>query len=325
MNRRGFLGALGMLSAAPFAVEAEQARKPVRIGFLSWGPPMTAATAFAAELRNLGYVEGRNLTIDYRWTVEFERLPEQALSLAQTPLDAIVVVSTPAALAAKRATTTIPVIMAASADPVGGGVVKSLARPGGNITGLALMNPDLTAKRIEALRLLFPNLAWLAALHRGPSDFPITAHWLKENADAARKLGVRVIDAVIATAPEEWEHGIGAIPKRPATAVTVLEDPAVVANSGRIAELLLKHRLPAVFPFREHVEGGGLLSYGVNLANLFRRAAHYVDRVLRGAKPADLPVEQPTTFELLINLKTANALGLTIPPSLLQRADQVIE
>jgi putative ABC transport system substrate-binding protein len=286
---------------------------------------MSAAAAFTDELRLLGYVEGRNLTVDYRWTVAFERLPEEAAALAQARLDAIVVVSTPAALAAKNATATTPVIMAASADPVGGGVVDSLSRPGGNVTGLALMNPDLTAKRIELLRAVLLNLAWLAALHRGPSDFPITAHWLKENTDAARRFGISLLDVAVAMEAEAWEHGLLAIPKRPGTAVTVLEDPSFVANSSRIAELLTKYHLPAVFPFREHVEGGGLLSYGVNLAQLFRRAAHYVDKILRGTKPRDLPIEQPTTFELAVNVKTAKGLGLIIPSSLLLRADQVIQ
>jgi putative ABC transport system substrate-binding protein len=286
---------------------------------------MTAAAAFADELRLLGYVEGRNLTIDYRWIVPFERLGEEAAGLAKSPLDAIVVVSTPAALAAKAATATIPVIMAASADPVGGGVVKSLARPGGNVTGLALMNPDLTGKRIAILKDVVPSLSLLAAVHRGPSGFPIVAAWLKENADAARRFDVRILDAEIANESSEWEQGILAIPKRLGSAVTVLEDPTLVANASRVAELLLKHRLPAVFPFREHVEGGGLMSYGVNLAQLFRRAAHFVDKVLRGANPGSLPIEQPTTFELIVNLKTAKSLGLTIPASLLAQADQVIE
>ena len=274
---------------------------------------MSAAGAFVDEMRVLGYVEGRNLTMEYRWVAAFERLPQEASTLAQLPLDAIIVVSTPAALAAKNTTKTIPVVMAASADPVGGGVVDSLARPGGNITGLALMNTDLTSKRVEILKQAVPGLTWLAAVHRGPSEFPIVAHWLNENKEAAQRLGVRTIDVPLAAEPEEWERGLLTIPKRPGMAVTILEDPALVANSNLVANLLLKARLPAVFPFREHVDGGGMVSYGVNLAQLFRRTARYVDRIVRGAKPSDLPIEQPTQFELIINLKTAKALGLDDP------------
>jgi putative ABC transport system substrate-binding protein len=326
MDRRRFLlTSLAGALAAPLAAKAQQPGKVYRVGVLSWGPPMPAAAAFADEMRVLGYVEGRNLTIEYRWVVAFDRLPEEATRLVRVPLDAIVVVSTPAALAAKSATRTIPVVMAASADPVGGGVVDSLARPGGNITGLALMNPDLTGKRIEVLDQVVPNLTWLAAVHRGPSDFPIVAHWLNENQEAARRFGLRVLDVPLAPEPEAWERGLLTIPKRPGTAAAILEDPALVADSQLLASLLVKSRLPAVFPFREHVDAGGLVSYGVNLAQLIRRAARYVDRILKGAKPADLPIEQPTKFELVINLKTAKALGLTIPPSLLARAEQVIE
>ena len=323
-QRRALIAGLFGMVAGPKALYAQSAPKRRTIGLLSWGPPMTASAAFVDELRVLGYVEGRNLTIDYRWIPSFERLGEEATALVHARVDVIVVVSTPAAVAAKAATTTIPVIMAASADPVGSGVVESLGRPGGNITGLALMNPDLTAKRVEILRQVSPNLRWLAAVHRGPSDFPVVAHWLKENEEVGRRFGIHIQDVPIAAEPNDWEKGLLAIPKRPGTAVTVLEDPTLIANSPRIAELLLKHRLPAVFPFREHVEGGGLLSYGVDLSHLFRRAAQYVDKVFRGAKPRELPIEQPSTFELLINLTTARALDVTIPRALLLRADKVI-
>jgi putative tryptophan/tyrosine transport system substrate-binding protein len=326
MDRRRFLMTSLAGALLPWSVaEAQQPGKVYRVGLLSWGPPLSAAGAFTDEMRVLGYVEGRNLTMEYRWVVAFDRLPEEATRLVQAPLDAIVVVSTPAALAAKNATRTIPVVMAASADPVGAGVVDSLARPGGNITGLALMNPDLTGKRIEVLNQIVPHLTWIAAVHRGPSDFPIVAHWLNENQEAARRFGLRVLDVSLASEPEAWERGFLTIPKRPGTAATILEDPALVAENQLVASLLMKSRLPAVFPFREHVNGGGLVSYGVNLPQLVRSAARYVDRILRGARPADIPIEQPTRFELIVNLKTAKALGLTIPPSLLAQADQVIE
>jgi putative ABC transport system substrate-binding protein len=180
VDRRRFLLTSLVSALAASLAEAQPAGKMYRIGLLSWGPRMSAADAFVDELRVLGYAEGRNLTMEYRWVVAFDQLPQEATTLAQSPLDAIVVVSTPAALAAKNATKTIPVVMAASADPVGGGVVESLARPGGNVTGLALMNTDLTSKRVEILKQAMPSLTWLAAVHRGPSEFPIVAHWLNE-------------------------------------------------------------------------------------------------------------------------------------------------
>jgi putative ABC transport system substrate-binding protein len=326
IDRRTFLmSSVAVLANTQTLGAQPTVTKRVTIGLLSPSRAIASAAAFVDEMRVLGYVEGRNLTMDYRWALAFERLPEAALSLSKSGVDAIVVVSTPAAIAAKAATKTTPIIMAASADPISTGVAESLARPGGNVTGLALMNPDLTAKRVEVLKEAFPNLSWLGAVHRGPSDHPIVVRWLKENEEAGRRLNVRVHDVGIAAEPEEWEHGLVGITKQPGVGVTILEDPEVLASSARMTDVLLKHRLPAVFPFRDHVETGGLLSYGVYFVDLFRRTAHYVDKIVRGAKPGDIPIEQPATLNLSINLKTAKALRLNIPRALVVRAHQVIE
>jgi putative ABC transport system substrate-binding protein len=279
-------------------------------------------------LRELGYVEGRNVVIEYRWGQgNLETLPALAAELVHLRVDVIVTVATVVARAAQKATGTIPIVMATSADPVSGGVVASLARPGGNVTGLSLMTPDLTAKRLQLLKEAVPGLSRVAAVHDPHPPKPILAQWTKENEVAAGALGLRLQVVDLGADPATWGAALASMAKAGVGGLSFIESPVFGSGSNRtrLAELAVTHRLPTIFPFREHADAGGLMSYGVNLADLFRRAAGFVDRILKGAKPADLPVEQPTKFELVINLRTAKALGLTIPPSVLARADEVIE
>jgi putative ABC transport system substrate-binding protein len=330
ITRRRFLATTGVaaLLAAPLATEAQQAAKIARIGFLSGNlaanPHLTEA--FLQGLRDLGYVEGRNLVIEFRDAEgKYDRLPALAAELVALKVEVIVVGSTPAALAAKQATRTIPIVLAFVADPVGSGLVTSLAGPGGNVTGLSFLAPELVGKRLELLKQAVPGLSRVAALWH-PGDYgERTERDMRTEGDvAARALGVR-LQVVEARGPEDFDRAVSEMTRARADAVTVQSTNIFLIERRRLVDVVAKHRLPAMYVAREFVDAGGLMSYGPNVADLFRRAATYVDRILKGAKPADLPVEQPTKFELVINLKTAKALGLTIPPSLLARADQVIE
>jgi putative ABC transport system substrate-binding protein len=319
--------ALGLV-AAPFAAEAQQAAKIARIGYLAG---YLAATphlpeAFRQGLRDLGYVEGRNLVIEYRDAEgKYERLPPLAAELVALKVDVILAGGTPQALAAKQATRTIPIVFASSPDPVGSGLVTSLARPGGNVTGLSFLAPELVGKRLEQLKQALPGVSRVAVLWQpGGQGERTEKDMLKEAEVAARALGVRP-QFVEARGPADIDRAFSDMTRARAGALTVLSTPMFVSERRRLVDLAAKNRLPTVFSFREYVDAGGLMSYGPNLADLFRRAATYVDKILKGAKPADLPVEQPTKFDLVINLKTAKALGLTIPPSLLGRADEVIQ
>jgi putative tryptophan/tyrosine transport system substrate-binding protein len=330
MNRRSFVGTLGFgLLASPFAVEAQQAAKIARIGVLTLNPAANPhlREAFLQGLRDLGYVEGRNLVIEYRSAEgKPERLPALAAELVALKVDVIVTGGgPPAALAAKQATRTLPIVFAAAPDPVTDGLVTSLARPGGNVTGLSNLAPELVGKCLEHLKQAVPGVSRVAVLwHPGAVPERTVKDMLKEAEVAARALGVR-LQFVEARGPADFDRAFSDMTRARAGALTVLPSNMFLREHRRLVDQAVKNRLPAVYPWREYVDAGGLMSYGPNLADLFRRAATYVDKILKGAKPGDLPVEQPTKFELVINLKTAKALGLTIPQSVLARADEVIQ
>ena len=329
MHRRRFLAGTGaVLLAAPLATEAQQATTIARIGWLgtqaAGGPHLLEA--FRQGLRDLGYTEGRNVVIEYRYSAgKSEQLPALAAELVALKVDVIVAANTPAALAAKRATRTIPIVCPAFPDPVATGLVTSFARPGGNVTGLSFFGPELVGKRMELLKQAMPGISRVAVL-LVPTDVAEGQGeaTLKAAEVAARRLGVR-LQIVEARGPGDIDRAFSDMTKERADALTLLGGRMLFEERGRVVKLAAKKRLPAVYGLKEYVDVGGLMAYGPNVQDLFRRAATYVDKILRGAKPADLPVEQPTKFELVINLKTAKALGLTIPPSLLARADQVIE
>ena len=328
MDRRAFLGSLGLLAAR--AAEAQQVAKGHRIGYLSLdltaGDPRPR-DAFLQGLRDLGYVEGRNLLIEYRDARgKTERLPALAAELAALKVDVIVTGGgSLGAMAAKHATTTLPIVFGAVGDPVGEGLVTSLSRPGGNVTGLSVQSPELLSKSLELLKQAVPRASRVAVLVK-PDAMPESA--LRQRLDAAdvaaRGMGMRLL-VVEARTAENLDRAFSDATKVRANALTVLVTPLFDSHRRRIVDLAARHRLPAVYSFRPYVDAGGLMSYGPDIADLFRRAAVYVDKILKSARPGDLPIEQPTKFELVINLKTAKALRLTIPPSLLQRADQVIE
>ena len=315
--------ALGVF-AAPAAADAQPPKVP-RIGIL-WPSPISAIAhnfeAFRQGLRELGYVEGQNIAIEFRSAEgKWERLPDLAAELVRLRVD-VIVTNTPAALAAKQATRTIPIVMAVSGDPVGDGLVASLARPGGNVTGLSLMVPELGGKRLQLFKEVVPRASRVAVLSN--PTVPYTGRVVREMQAAAGVLGVQ-LQLLESRSPEDIDRAFEAAIRGRASALMVVDDPLIFTHRARILALASKSRMPAIYPWREFVDAGGLMSYAANLADSFRRAAAYVDKILKGTKPADLPVEQPTKFELVINLKTAKALGLTIPPSVLLRADRVIE
>jgi putative ABC transport system substrate-binding protein len=326
ISRRTFLATVtGGLLAAPLLAIAQQAGKVYRVGFLWDSPTMfpDAIEAFRAGLRNLGWVEGRNIVIEYRWSEgRFDRLPALAEELSRLKVDVIVAPSSIYTGAAKRATATIPIIFMSHADPVGSGHVASLARPGGNITGLSLMMTETNAKLLELFKEAVPGLSRVAVIWdpATPSHGP----GLKAVEVAGRALGLRLQTVAVRSATE-FDGAFSAINQERASGVLVLSTPLFIAEARRLADLAMKHKLPSMFGPRVHAEAGGLLSYGPDRADLWRRGAIYVDKILKGTSPADLPVQQPTTFELVINLKTAKALGLAIPQSVLARADKIIE
>ena len=326
VQRRDFLIAAGALVAAPLA-EAQQAAKVPRIGYLatSRGPSPHLYEAFLQGLRDLGYVEGRNVVIEYRDAEgKLDRLPALAAELVALKVDVIVATSTPHALAAKQATRTIPIVFTSVGDPVGSGLVSSHARPGGNITGLASRTQELVSKCLEQLKQSVPGVKQVAVLwHPGSRGERAEQDTLKQAEVAARSLGVR-LQFFEARGPEDFDRAFAEMGKVRADALIVLSSTMLFAERRRLVELAAKAKLPAVYPWREAADAGGLMSYGANIADLFRRAAAYVDRILKGAKPGDLPVQQPEKFEVVINLKTAKDLGLTIPPPVLARADEVI-
>jgi putative ABC transport system substrate-binding protein len=335
MDRRVFLAGTGavllasaVLLAAPLAAEGQQAAKVARIGFLSAGsPPITPhlLEAFLQGLRDLGYVEGRSLVIEYRFAEgKFERLSALAAELVALKVDVMFAGGSVQALAAKRSTTTLPIVFIVPSDPVADGLVTSLARPGGNLTGLASVASDLVGKRLEQLKRAVPGINRVAVLwHPGGSGGGTNKDMLKATDAAARALGVRP-QFIEVRGPEDFDRAFSEMTKERAGALIVLGSVMFSIERRRLVDLAAKNRLPAVYALREFVDAGGLMAYGASQADLNRRAATYVDKILKGAKPGDLPIEQPTKFELVINLKTAKVLGLTIPQSLLQRADEVI-
>jgi putative ABC transport system substrate-binding protein len=324
---RPVLAILLMLAvlAAPLASGAQLAGKVYRIGFL-WDTPAVwphALQAFGHGLRDLGWVEGQNIVVEYRWAEgRFERLPALVEELVRLKVDLIVAPTSIYTSAAKRVTSTIPIVFASHADPIGSGHVGSLARPGTNATGLTIVMSETMAKSLELLKATVPRLTRVAVIWdpATPSHRPA----LKAVEDMSRPLALR-LQAVPVRSMAEFDSAFAAIVQEHAGAVLVLSTPLFMGGAKRLGELALAHKLPTMFGPREHVEAGGLLSYGPDRADLYRRAAGYVDRILKGANPADLPVQQATKFELVINLKTAKALRLTVPPLVLARADEILD
>jgi putative ABC transport system substrate-binding protein len=329
IDRRTFLAGTGaVVLAVPLPAEAQQAGKVYRIGYMSVVSRQSAEplmVIFLRALRDLGWIEGRNVLVEWRWADgKVERLSGFAAELAKLNVDLIVAPQSDSALAAKRATRTIPIVHVVAGDPVADGLVTSLARPGENVTGLtATPSPEIVGKRLELLKTA-TGAARVAVLWNPARHYPYVDLALREVNAAARVLGVQ-LQVLEARGPDQFEPAFAAMVRGQADALLAFEDSMFWLNRGRLAELEAKHRLPTMHDLREFVKAGSLMAYGPDLADLFRRAATYVDKILKGAKPADLPVEQPTKFELVINLKTAKALGLTIPPSVLGRADQLIE
>jgi putative tryptophan/tyrosine transport system substrate-binding protein len=326
IERRKFLATLGGAAVAwPLAARAQQAGKVPTIGFLGAGTPSTYSqwvAAFMQRLRERGWIEGRNIAIELRWAEgQNERYTEIAAEFVRLNVDVIVTTGTAAVVAAKQATSVVPIVFTAAGDPVATGLVASLARPGGNVTGLSNQLPDLAGKRLELLRAIIPDLRRLAILTNIGS--PIGALEMGEVQAAARTLGLEILPLEIRRA-EDIAPAFEALKDR-ADALYICPDPLMNTNRTRINILAVGARLPTMHGYREYVEAGGLMSYGSNMPDLFRRAADFVDKILRGAQPGDIPVEQPTKFDLVINLTTAKTLGLTIPESLLLRADEVIE
>ena len=323
--RREFITLLGGAAAAwPLAARGQQAEKKRTIGLLSPASrsPSVVPALFDA-LAELGWIEGKNVVFERRYAENrLERLPELAAELVRLNVEVIVANGTLGPLAAKRATSTIPIVMTAAGDPLGSGLVASLARPGGNVTGISLMAPDLGGKRLELLKELLPRLARVAVLWNAAN--PYAAIVFKETQAAGRTLGIEV-QSLEVRGPDDFDSAFEAARKQRSDALITVEDPLTFTYQKRIADFAVADQLPSLHGLRGDVVAGGLMSYGADIADLFRRAAGYVDKILKGAKPADLPVEQPTRFELVINLKTARALGLAIPPTLLARADEVIE
>jgi putative tryptophan/tyrosine transport system substrate-binding protein len=323
----GFVVSLALaFLTAPLVTKAQQSTQRYRIGYLGPGSGSTlpaALDAFRQQLRHLGYVEGQNVGIDYRWAADRdEQLPRLAADLVRLKVDVIVVEGhTPAIQAAKHATSTIPIVMAVSGDPVKTGLVESLARPGGNVTGLSLLTPDLAPKRLELLKEAVPTLTHVAVLWNAAN--PVKVLDWHETQAAASALGLQ-LQSLEVQGPPDFAGAFDAATRDRAEALVVLPDGLINSHRQQIVDFAMASRLPGMYPYREFVEAGGLMSYAPSYVDLFRRAAVYVDRILQGAKPVDLPVEQPTKFELVLNLKTAQALGITMPPSLLILADEVI-
>jgi putative ABC transport system substrate-binding protein len=326
MSQKIILLALGiLLLALSFPADAQQTKKVPRIGFLapfSASSDSTRRDAFLQGLRDLGYVEGKNIAIEYRYTQgELDRLPALADELVRLKVDVIVTASISAVRAAKKATGTIPIVFASVGDAVDSGLVSSLARPGGNATGLTFLAPDLDGKRLELLKEAFPKVTRVAFLWRVPAA---RGDLLKEAEPVAKTLGLR-LQSLGVRGPDDFESAFKAAKSEGADALIVISNPLSNTHRARIVDLAAKNRLPGIYPTTDFVEAGGLMSHGADILDNWRRAAIYVDKILKGAKPADLPVEQPTKFEFVINLKAAKQIGVTIPPNVLARADRVIK
>jgi putative tryptophan/tyrosine transport system substrate-binding protein len=323
MRRKFFCLTLGaMVFALCFPAEAQQTKRVPRIGYLSAGTvAMSYTEAFRQGLRDLGYIEGKNIVVEYRSAEgKPERYPQLAAELVRLKVDIIVAAGgTPVAQAAKEATSTIPIVFTGSGDAVAAGLVASLAQPGGNVTGLSFLEPDLAGKRLEVLREAVPKISRIVYLW----DPGMPNLSLKPTEVAARALGVQ-LRSIEVRRSNDIEGAFRAATRERAGALSVAPHPIFTQNRTRIVELAAKNRLPAIYAWKEFVDVGGLMSYGVSLPDLYRRAATYVDKILKGTKPADIPVEQPTKFEFVINLKTAKQIGLTISPNVLARADRII-
>ena len=324
MDRRAFIGTLaGSLLAAPLAAEAQPAGKVYRIGFLSNStrPAGTVLVdAFRRGLADLGWVEGQNTSIEYRWAEgDMGRHPRLVAELVALKAEVIVLAGTAAARAALQATQTIPIVATVVGDPVASGLVRSLAKPAGNLTGIAWQSSDLVTKQLQLLQEMAPTATRFAAL--GHSAVPAARTAVETT---ARLLGLK-LEVFEIGAPADVPAAFKAIERGRAEALIVLPSPMFYSERRRVAQLAARHRLPAIYEVKEYIDEGGLASYGPSFPDMYHRAATYVDRILKGARAGELPMEQPTKFEMVINLRTAKALGLTIPPSLLQRADQVIE
>ena len=323
MRRREFIAALGGAVAGPLVARAQQPKRLPTIGFLGAGTASAGsqwAAAFVQRLRELNWIEDRTVAIEFRWADGHnERTTELAAEFVRLKVDVIVTYGNTVADAAKRTAATIPIVFATAGDPVGTGLVASLARPGGNVTGLSIQQTDLAGKRLEILRELLPGLHTLAILANAGS--PNAVLEMGEAETAARRLGLNVVRSEVRSV-DDFAPALDALK---AEALYVCSDPLITTNRVRLITLALGVRLPTIHGFREFVEAGGLMSYGPNFPDLFRRAADYVDKILRGAKPADIPVEQPTKFDLVINLMTAKILGLDVSATLLARANEVIE
>jgi putative ABC transport system substrate-binding protein len=323
IGRREFIITLsGAAAAWPLAARAQQAGKIWRIGYIVH-EHLKHFDALFEQLRQLGYVEGQNIIVERRYAQgRAERFEEFAAEMVRLKADLIIVNTTPAAIAARKVTTTIPIVIPTAIDPVGAGLITSLAHPGGNITGSTILSAELSAKRLELLKEVIPGLSRMAVLWNTAN--PANALAWRQTQDAARALGVTLQPHAV-QGPKDFEVAFALMAEERPDAVFVLEDALILQYLKQIVDFAIEKRLPTVFGHRDPVEAGGLMSYGPQFSEMMRRAASQVDKILRGARPADLPVEQPTAFEFVINLRTANALGLTVPPLLLSRADEVIE
>jgi putative ABC transport system substrate-binding protein len=326
MRRREFITLLGGAATAwPLATRAQSARVP-RVGFMGNSTEALEANLvgpFREGLRELGYQEGRNIEVEYRWAEgKYERFPALIAELLATKVEVIVTAGTPAAIAVKKATTTVPLVMVAVGDPVGTGLVQSLARPGGNLTGLSSIAPDLEGKRLELLQEVVPKLAHVGVFFNPANLFHTVSMRQARTAAAALKIELLPLSVRV---PQDLDSAFGAILKDKPDALLALADRVYLHERKRMMEFALRHRLPNANAHKEMVEAGGLMSYGPSYEDMHRRAADYVDKILKGAKPGDLPIQQPTKFDLKVNLTTAKALGIEVPPTLLARADEVIE
>jgi putative ABC transport system substrate-binding protein len=327
MKRREFITLLGAAAAWPLPARAQQPSRVPRIGLLAIRAFDSASLdAFRQGLRERGYVEGQNLVIEYQAADGMiERLPQMATELVRLNLDLIVASNTPAARAAKEATTTVPIVVPVMGDPLGDGLVASLARPGGNITGMTFLGPELATKRLELLKQAVPAISRVAALWHPGAYGESTMREMMGKMEAAASALLVQLQLVEVRGAAEFDRAFLAMARERADALIVLPSPMLFSERGHIVDLATRHRLPSIAMAREFADLGGLMAYGASIRDLWRRAAGYVDIILQGTKPADVPVQQPTKFELVINLKTAKALGLEIPPTLLVAADEVIE
>ena len=327
MRRREFITLLGGAAVWPLAARAQQMGKVPRIGYLGSSSPSLEphfVEAFRQKLRELGHIEGENIAIEYRWAEGQDgRLPDLAAELVRLQPNVIVTTGTPGALAAMQATKTIPIVMASSGDPVGAGLVTSLARPGGHVTGFTIVGPQIEGKRLDLLKEAVPELSRVAVLWN-PS-YPASVSYFNTIENAGRTLRISLDPVAEVRRANELDNAFFAIASARPRALLVVADRFLLAHRKRIVEFAVAKRLPGMFPYREYVEAGGLMSYAPSNIELFRGAATYVDKILKGAKPGDLPIQEPTKLELIVNLKTSKAIGLTVPESFLLRADELIE